>query len=406
MSQGALTRVQRIAIGQESSIYNTPASFEQVRGIEGVSMTASRESLADNRQLTSQRNQFASHIGQKSFTAEFTVPVHDAIDSDLDVVFTSVMGSKLAQTAPTFVSGTVSAITVSAGAFDPLVLISLSDGRKFVRPVKSVAGGTVATLAIQLPSLGIATVSGVENAADNSGSCYVVDPLATPITIGIEIDRDVEPDQVPFVGKGCIPTSLAMSLDLTQRLSFSVGLSGGDWLQQTPSNTSTPAALENQLIAFAAEAYIQEIGTPVAGTQLDVSAATIEFSPQFIARNATRYDTSVASIPGSAIVGYTRGLQFVDPISVTLTLANNAWLADRTSKTPFALMLSFALGIPGENMSANRLAIYFPRVVLDADPTYVDIDGVEGMQLSLKVEQELSLSGVYGAQASIAFFKA
>lgn len=405
MSSGALTRIQRIAIGPEDgAIYQAPASYQQVRGIEAVTVSATRESLADNRQLTSQRNQFASHIGQKSFTAEFTVPVHDAIDTDLDCVFESAMGSKMSQTAPTFVSGNQSSVTISAGAFDPLVLISLGDGRKFVRPVKSVAAN-VATLAIQLPTLGIVTVSNVENAADNSGSCYVVDPLATPITIGLETDRDVEPDQVPFIGKGCIPTSLAMSLDLTQRLAFTVRLSGGDWAQSTPSNTATPATLENQLIAFAAEAYIQEIGTPLAGTQLDVSSATIEFSPQFVARQATRYDTSVNAIPGSSIVGYTRGLQFVDPISVTLTLADNSWLAERTSKTPFALMLSFALGIPGENASANRLAVYFPRVVLDADPTYVDIDGVQGMQLAFKVEQDLSLSGIYGAQACIAFFK-
>jgi hypothetical protein len=52
------------------------------------------------------------------------------------------------------------------------------------------------------------------------------------------------------------------------------------------------------------------------------------------------------------------------------------------------------------------MAIYMPRVVLTTDPAYVDIDGVEGMQLSFQVEQDLSLSGIYGAQASIAFFKA
>lgn len=402
---GALTRVQRIAIGKEDgSIYNTPASFEQVRGLEGATVTATREALADNRQLTSQRNQFASHIGQKSFTAEFTVPVHKEISDDLDCVFEAVFGSKQAQTAPTFTSGTASTVTFSAGALDPLVLVSLGDGRKFVRPIKSVAAG-VGTYAIELPSLGIVTVTGVENAADNGGVCYTVDPLAAPITIGVESDRDVETDQVPFIGKGCVPTSLALNLNLTQRLSFTVGLTGGDWLQQTPSNTATPAALENQLLGYAAEAFIQPLATPAAGTQLDVSAATIQFAPNFIARQATRV-SDINSIPGSSIVGYARGLQFSEPVSITLTLANDAWLDDRTSKEPCALLLSFFLGVPGENASADRMAIYMPRVVLTADPTYVDIDGVEGMQLSFQVEQDLSLSGIYGAQASIAFFKA
>ena len=87
MSQGALTRIQRVAIGKEATIYSTPGSFTKPRGIEAVSMTAGREALADNRQLTSRKAQHAAHIGQKSFAFGMTIPMHDDIVADMGDIF-------------------------------------------------------------------------------------------------------------------------------------------------------------------------------------------------------------------------------------------------------------------------------------------------------------------------------
>lgn len=398
MSTGALTRIQRLAIGKEPTIYDTPVAFTNISAIEAVSMTASREALADNRQLTSRKAQHASHLGQKSFEAAFTVPVHVDMQTQLDDVMTAALGSKVSNASLVFVSGTQSTITISAGVFDPLILITLSDGSKFIRPVKSVAGGTVATLAIQLPALGGRTVTG----AVNADACYVQSPSALVDTFTLEMDRDQEPDQVPYIGKGCAVASLGVTLDLASRLSLAVSFTGGDWDQTTPGNTGDPAEISGQQLGYAAEAFLQDIATPVAGVQIDLNTATLNLTSQPIAVRATRACLDNGTVPGSAITHYKRGLFGVDPVGLTLAVADDQYVADRTNKTPKALLLSFCAGGPGD-VDTYKMAIYYPRLVLDADPTLTDIDGIEGMGLSYRVEEQ-ALAAPYLLQCAVAFF--
>lgn len=400
MSQGAMTRIQRVAIGKEASLYETPASFTRPRGIEGTSMTAAREALADNRQLTSRKAQHAAHIGQKSFAFGMTIPMHDNIVDDIGDVFESALGSLVSPSALTFVSGTQSTITVSGGVFDPLVLITLSDGSTHVRPVKSVAGGTVATLAIQLPALGGRTVIGCINA----NQCYKHDPSADILSFQIQSDRDQETDQVPYVGKGCAPLSVGLSLNLTQRLGFSLSFEGGDWLQTVGGDLGDPdGPLSGQYLGYACEVYLQSISAPSAGVQIEAQTVALDLAPQTIGRRATRINTSVDNVPGSALVGWKRGLQFPEPVTMTLTLADSQYITDRDSHEPFGMLLVFSKGTPDSASSSGRMAVFLPRVVLDAEPTLTDIDGIEGMQLSFRVEEE-ALTAPYLYQGCLSFF--
>ena len=400
MSQGALTRIQRVAIGKEATLYATPASFTKPRGIEATSMTAAREALADNRQLTSRKAQHAAHIGQKSFAFGMTIPMHDNIVDDMGDVFEGALGSKVSTTALVFVSGTQSTITISSGTFDPLIIITLSDGSRHVRPVKSVAGGTVATLAIQLPALGGRTVTSVSNAL----ACYKHDPSADVLSFQIQSDRDQETDQVPYVGKGCAPLSVGLSLDLTQRLGFSFSFEGGDWLQTVGGDLGDPdGALSGQYLGYACEVYVQDISTPSAGVQLEAQTVALDLAPQTIGRRATRINTSVDNVPGSALVGWKRGLQFPEPVTMTLTLADSTYITDRDNRVPFGMLLVFSKGTPDSAASNERVAVFLPRVVLDAEPTLTDIDGIEGQQLSFRVEEE-ALAAPYLYQGCLSFF--
>jgi hypothetical protein len=389
-----------VAIGKEATIYDTPVSFTKPRGIEGTSMTAGREALADNRQLTSRKAQHASHIGQKSFAFGMTIPMHDNIVDDMGDIFEGALGSLVSPSALTFVSGTQSTITISAGVFDPLVLITLSDGSTHVRPVKSVAGGTVATLAIQLPTLGARTVTGCINA----NQCYKHDPSADILSFQIQTDRDQETDQVPYVGKGCAPTSVGLTLDLAARLAFSFSFEGGDWLQQVGGDLGDPdGALSGQYLGYACEVYVQSISSPSAGVQLEAQTVGLDLAPQTIGRRATRINTSVDNVPGSALVGWKRGLQFPNPVTLTLTLADTQWIADRDAREPFGMLLVFSKGTPDSASSSGRIAIFLPRVVLDSEPTLTDIDGIEGQQLSFRVEEE-ALAAPYLYQGCLSFF--
>lgn len=399
MSQGALTRIQRVAIGKEATIYATPAGFTRPRGIEGTSMTAGREALADNRQLTSRKAQHAAHIGQKSFAFGMTIPMHDNIVEDMGDVFESALGSKVPASPLTFVSGTQSSITISAGTFDPLILITLDDGSKYIRPVKSVAAN-VATLAIQLPPLNGREVVDV----DNAQACYKHDPSADISTFEIQSDRDQETDQVPYVGKGCAPTSVGLSLDLTQRLGFSFAFEGGDWEQAVGGNLANPdGELTGQYLGYACEAYIQGINFPSAGVQLDAQTVGLDLAPQSIGRRATRVNGDPNVVPGSALVGWKRGLQFPNQVTVTLTKADSAWIASRDARTPFGMLLVFSKGTPSSTSSNGRIAIFLPRVVLDSEPTLTDIDGIEGQQLAFRVGEE-GLAAPYLYQGCLSFF--
>lgn len=400
MSQGALTRIQRVAIGKEATIYSTPGSFTKPRGIEAVSMTAGREALADNRQLTSRKAQHASHIGQKSFAFGMTIPMHDDIVADMGDIFEGALGSIVTPSSLVFVSGTQSTITISSGIFEPLILITLSDGSQHIRPVKSVAGGTVATLAIQLPALGGRTVTGVGNAT----VCYKHDPSADISSFQIQTDRDQETDQVPFIGKGCAPTSVGLSLDLTQRLGFSFTFEGGDWDQSVGGDLGDPdGALSGQYLGYACEIYVQDIGTPTTGTQLEAQTVALDLAPQTIGRRATRLNTGVDLVPGSALVGWKRGLQFPNPVTLTLTLADSQWIVDRDARTPFGMLLVFSKGTPDSASSSGRVAVFLPRVVLDSEPTLTEIDGIQGQQLAFRVEEE-ALAAPYLYQGCLSFF--
>lgn len=399
MSQGALTRIQRVAIGKEATIYTTPASFTKPRGIEATSMTAGREALADNRQLTSRKGQHAAHVGQKSFAFGMTIPMHDDIVADMGDVLEGALGSKVAASSLTFVSGNQSSITISAGTFDPLIIISLSDGSKHVRPVKSVAAN-VATLAIQLPALGGRTVTGVANAL----ACYKHDPSADIFTFQIQTDRDQEPDQVPYVGKGCAPLSVGLSLDLTQRLGLSFSFEGGDWEQAVGADLGDPdGALTGQYLGYACEVFVQDIGTPAAGTQLDAQTVGLDLAPQTIGRRATRINTSDLNVPGSALVGWKRGLQFPNQVTLTLTKADTTWIAERDARSPFGMLLVFSKGTPGSVPGLEKIGVFLPRVVLDSEPTLTDIDGIEGQQLAFRVEEE-ALAAPYLYQGCLSFF--
>src|SRR3990167_661121 len=263
MSEGNLTLLRRVSIGSESStIYSTPGAYTHVRGLENLSYSFPREALADNRHLTSRRGQNASHLGAKAPEMGFRVPIHNAIFTDLDTVFTSAFGTK---SANTFVwsAGAAGTVTKSSGSFDPIVLVTIS-AVTHARPVKSVASN-VATLAIQ----GGGANTTAKNAATDSGALYYQDPTAAYTSMALEMDASGESDHIKYTMAGAVPDQVTLSLDLEQRLGLDLHFMGGDFTINTAANITNPSALSGQQLGFQAECFIQDIGTPAAGTQID-----------------------------------------------------------------------------------------------------------------------------------------
>lgn len=403
MSEGALSRVQRLCIGNTgTTIYGTPVDFEQISGIEAVTLTVGRESLADNRQLTGRKGQFASHIGQKNFEMAFSVPLHNGVASQLDKLLECAIGSKVAASVLTVnaAGSTADQLDVTGGTADPLVRVQLSDGRFQVRPVDDT------NRFIIRPDLGAATIADAANAATAGGACYKHAPQTDTIYLAAEVDRDVEPDQIPYVANGLVPSNLTVSIDLAQRLMLQCGLKGGEWLIEAGANLADPDPVVGQYLGFSAEAFVTPLdpsGDPQDGVQLDVSTMSINLAADFLPRLATRFGTSTGAVPGSPIAGFKRGLHFSTPIAITITKADDFWNEARTLKTPFSMLINFVQGQGDDVNNTQVISLWIPRMVLDADPTLTDIGGIEGQQLSFRVEDGL-FAAPQDTQGVVAFF--
>jgi hypothetical protein len=394
MSEGALRQIQRVAVGEEdTTIYTEPLAFTNPRGLEDVSATADRDMIADNRQRTSRRAGTAAHLGSKKWELGFKAPIHAATVTDLTSILKNAAGASASGSAFTYndTGSSETTIVKSAGTHDPLMLITTASGKE-VRPVKSVSTNN-ATLAIQ--------ASANPSAAENPATYYTATPGATETTLAAHWDRDSEADTVTYEAKGGVCDRLALEIDTDGRVAFDVHLMGADWTQTGPSGTAAPSALTGHFVGFAAEVALQSISSPAALTQIDMHALSVNLAPTWIARKATR-STASGSIPGSAVSGWKRGVWFSEPIKLTVTKASSTWTDAVTDRTAMAFMVSWSAGGPGASTTDVRMALYVPRVVCTL-ATPVDIDGIEGMELTLEVEEE-SLSAPYLAPWFLAFF--
>jgi hypothetical protein len=313
----------------------------------------------------------------------------------LEPILKNAAGAAAAGSAFTYNDSGSSATTIvkSAGTHDPLLLITVG-GVKEVRPVKSVSSND-ATLAIQ--------ASGDPSAAENPARYYTATPAATETTLSAQWDRDSEADTVNYVATGGVCDRLALEIDLDGRVALDVHLMGADWSDsdQTPNDLAAPSTLTGHFVGFAAECFLQDIGTPAAGTQIAMGGLSVNLAPTWIARKATRANVSGA-VPGNATSGWKRGVWFTEPIKLTVTKASTAWTTAVTSRTPMAFMVSWSTGGPGATATDGRMALYLPRVIVTAVAS-TDIDGIEGQEITLEVEEE-SLSAPYLFPYVLAFF--
>jgi hypothetical protein len=394
MSEGALTQIRRVIVGEEdTTIYASPATWAAPRGIEDVTATADRDMSADNRQRTSRRAGTAAHLGPKKWELGFKAPLHSATVTDLTSILENVAGATATGSAIT-ATGTATTVTKTAGSFGaPLLLLTTASGKE-VRPIKSDDGANAATLAIR--------GSAVSSAAENPATYYTATPTATETTLAAQWDRDGETDTINYEASGGVCDRLALEIDTDGRVSLDVHLMGADWTQNdTPSETVAPSALSGHFVGFAAEVALQSISAPAALTQIDMHALSVNLAPTWIARKATRANIA-GVVPGSAVVGWKRGIWFSEPIKLTLSKAASSYQTAIDARTALGFMVSWSQGGPGATATDVRMALWVPRVVItSAQPT--DIDGIEGCELTLEVEEE-SLSAPYLAPWFLAFF--
>jgi len=403
--RGTKSDIKRFAYAPESGgVRGSASGWVKPGAFQNLSKNLSTESLEDQRQLTSRKAKFASHIGEKTAEISLSFMLNENIVSDYDDFFECALGTKAANTALAINSGGTNSATVgaiSSGVPDPIVKVTYNTGAPDYLPVKTYTGSVI-TWGIQ-SNIGARTAASYKNAAQCTGACYYETPGADIISLAAEVDADQEPGSLGWSVQGLVPSSLALNYDLAGRCGFDATLTGVDWAQGSVSNTGSPTNTPTSFfLGWNWDVSIQSLSSPAALTKQPVVAVSgVELAPEWIPNTYAAGRTSTGTVPGSSKNGWKRGVSFNAPIQITLDTQAASWITDRFSKTAFSLFLTGYDGAPSSS-SARAVCIWFPEVVLTAQPEPTDINGIEGVQLSFQV-QESSLTTLQH-KCSVAFF--
>jgi hypothetical protein len=390
MSEGAWSKLRRIALSQEDTIYTTDGAWTQLRGLEDAAVLPTEEVLSDNRHKTARKSNYAPHLGEKGATLGFRLPWHDALVGDASPLLESAFGFKSTNSLTFNAAGSSDGIVVkSAGTHDPIVLATY-DSIIYARPVKSVSSND-ATLAIKLAG----TPTAATNADATNGACYYYDPtVVVSKYIQVEADRAGENDSLPWILKGGYVTSMTLDVDLGGRMGFGFGCQFHSWSQAAASNVSNPTALSGHFLGLSGEAFLQSASSPAVGTQLDVARVSVDLVIERLPRKAMR--APAGTVPDSSVVGVYPGSFGVGGIKVTYTKVSSTPLTDFQARTPKWGFFTWHMGRPGASTTKDIVALSLPRLIPAALPVEVEIDGIVGYEVDYMIEEDISLTAPYG----------
>jgi hypothetical protein len=395
---GTLVEIYRWAAAVEAGgVRGAPGAFFIPRGYGGTTFLPRREQHADDRQLDSRRRKFASHPGAKSCELTTKFMLHSDFVASYGPFFRSALGEEVTPAALGAITGTnnASQCTVASGALAQIVQVILNDGRVFYLPLKTGAGTAAGTYAIHIPSFGGATVTDVNNPA----KVYREQAGADVQSFRVSADQGQDSDEIPFVGKGMVPTSLALSYELRGRMGFDMTLTGVDWDQTDDNNPVDPGEYEDQFAGWNVDVAIQDLAVPAPLVQQNINSAAVEFAPDWRAIEGTVSRSSSGANLGSPVFAWKPGTHFNDPIEVVTAIWDPVFITDRTNKVKKQLLFVFVDGGPGD-VHTRALVVWFPQVVLTDDPEPTDVGGIRGYRLRYQVEHEETID----EKCVVAFF--
>jgi hypothetical protein len=391
MSEGAWSKLRRLALSQEDTIYTTDGAWTQLRGLEGAEVQTLEDVLSDDRHKTARKRNYAPHLGEKSAVCNFRIPWHDAIVTDASPLYESAFGFKSTSSLTFNAAGSTDGVIVkSAGTHDPIVFATATS--IYARPVKSVSSND-ATLAIKLP--GAATAA--TNADATGGACYYYDPTAATKYIQLEADRAGESDSLPYILKGGYVTSMTLEVDLSGRMGTTFGCQFHSWTQDTASNVSNASALSGHFLGLAGEAFLQSAASPAVGTQLDVARISVDLVCERIPRRAMR--APGGTVPDSSVSGVYSGSFAVGGVKITYTKISSTPLTDFLARTAKWGFFTWHMGRPGASTTKDIVALSLPRLVPAGKPVEVEIDGIVGHEVDYTIEEDLDLTAPFGLPA-------
>jgi hypothetical protein len=408
---GRLTRVKEDSFG----VYPAVPLVFPIRAIEGAGITPAQEMYPDERWTTAAHETFAPFLGAKTNTVEFKVPYHNDLDGDHGDVFQTALGAKRTGAGVLVLGGgpnNETQVTYTGASsqvqIGDILRITLSDGTRHFRPIKAITAGApnIATYALQLPTLGILTVTSIEHAAAASGNLYKEDPAGTEDTYAFLGDQDSEPDSVDYIARACIPTTVMLEHATTGRSMLSFLFSGAGYTQDTSGDISDPDPLAGAAVQWSADLWIDpNLAAPAANPQPVISngfkvnlAPAWEFIEAFKSRTGTTLN-QIADTPG---VCWRRMKPFQEPVETKLTFADEDWITVHEARTKEQIFFVAYQGDSGGSFSGRAICLWIPQARTLAKPEEVFDKSVKGQNIQWQVEHDTAM----GSKAFFAIFEA
>lgn len=391
------------AFAPESS-WKTAGSWVNPRGYKaGLVHAADRAAIEREDAFNTYGDRYAATPGMQTFECSVEFDVHSGTYADLVDLFEGAVGSKEAGGALSFTSSADNFHITHTGTPSSIVRVVDDNGtaQTHYLPVDTNSGG-VSALAVGLGTGRVAT--DIDNPSSLSGGVFKYSLGGAADTFSVEVDwreRPANNTQEVILASGCGITSLQLQFEREKRLAVAVKFKGGHYTESDgpASNISNPSAWTVPFQSWAGDWLLTKSATPkVTDTKTRVKKFTCELAaPLLEERGAVGLDggsTASSVLSGSDLTGFTREPAGQESIVMVVPF-DRTYVTDYKAGTAYLLWAVLYPGVPAAaSLPANRIILFFRRLVMNRRPKVVMDGGYRCHELSFQIERDTTANSV------------
>ena len=388
MARGARQNIQRLSLYEESSLGTASlGTIQHIGGFSELAYTATQDQFEDTSARDDRNAKRAPWKGEFKNSLNFKAPLSKMLVPQLGSAFKSALGSVQNQTALGGLGGfTATGFTYGSGEPDQWVAVVYASGRIVFRPVVRKAGGA-ASYGFQLPSgAGISTIFNAKEFGALSGRCYFETPGADMLSLGGQIDRHNEPDQVKITLDSMIPNSLMWEMAPNQRKHATFGFEGRGWIKNSAANVAAATKPTKHSPSWQTDVYLlTDFDAPaVTPSVTKITSYKVQFAPKWLNNESSqsRSGATETTLPKTALTEWRRDDPMQEDIEVVLQYADNTHNTNYDNEVDYHIAIIDYLGNPGSsNWAGDAHCTYIPKARIKIPPEIVNNNGVDGMRL-------------------------
>lgn len=390
-------KVRGFGYSHPSSWKGTDGTFFNPSARHSVTLNPDREAIARDEDINSFGDLYPDTPGVQLFDAAASFDACQQSYADLKEFFIGALGEEeAAGSAITLGAGpnNDTQFTYSAGAPQKIVIVTGSDGKKYPRGIKTDAAG-VATYNMKLPP-GVTTTA-VANPSALAGGIFRYLFGTSARDYMLEFDRRGQAKQIKYRALGAVISAASIKFERRKRLQWMFGFKAAQW-EKNPGapafQLADPAVMTTPFLSFCADIMIQDLAAPGVAAPITCKSLAFSFAPELLEETGTSGLDGSGNVPGSDISGFTRSVNWKDRLKTTLTYPDAQYHDDFATWVGVKkqMFVIFYPGAPGKASAVNRQIIWFPEVVLTAEPKLVNADNAEAQELTWNIGRDPSLS--------------